>query len=174
MKGLVHIYCGDGKGKTTAAVGLAIRAAGNERKVLVTRFLKNDASGEVKILKHIPYITVLFNKKEFGFTFTMTQKEREEAAIYYQEMLIEAINMAINENFDILILDEIMAAYRENLINQYELLSFLKNKPESLEVIMTGRNPDEDLISLADYVSEIKKIKHPYDQGMPARQGIEM
>jgi ATP:corrinoid adenosyltransferase len=173
MEGLIHIYCGDGKGKSTAAVGLGVRAAGCGKKVLMVRFLKNDCSGEVAILSDIPGIHLVPCKKEFGFTFNMTEQVKKEAKEYYSEVMKEVLNKACEEEYDLLIMDEIMAAYRENLIPRQELIDFLSNKPEGLEVVLTGRNPDEKLVELADYVSEMKKIKHPYEKGIPARRGIE-
>lgn len=174
MRGLIHIYCGDGKGKTSAAVGLAVRAAGNHMKILVMRFLKTDDSGEVLILKKIPGIHVMPCDREFGFTFCMSDDVRMEASEYYNERLRAVIQMSEQESYDVLILDEIMSAYREGMVEREVLIEFLKHKPDSLEVILTGRNPDEELVELADYVSEINKVKHPFDQGIPARNGIEM
>ena len=158
MDSCVHIYCGDGKGKTTAAVGLAVRAAGCGRKVLITRFLKTDHSGEVAALGLIPGITVTPCEKSFGFTFRMTEEQKKEAAVYYTALLDRTLKKAAKGGYHMLVLDEIMAVMNCGLV---------------LEVVMTGREPSEELISLADYVSEIRKVKHPYDQGISAREGIE-
>ena len=147
-QGLIHIYCGDGKGKTSAAIGLAVRAAGSGLKVLFTRFLKNESSGELAILDDISQIKVL--------------------------QLWRAIELEIlTGRYDVLVIDEFMAAYRYDLIPKEEAIEFLEKKPKELEIVLTGRNPDEKLIELADYVSEIKKVKHPFDQGIYARKGIE-
>lgn len=173
MKGLIHIYCGDGKGKTTCATGLAIRAAGNNMNVLMIRFLKNDNSSELSILNTIERITVIPCEKEFGFFFQMTEEQKREAKKVYSSLLHSAIEQVKNQSFQLLIMDEVMAALKYNLIEESELISFLEQKPYNLEVVLTGRDPSEKLLSIADYVSEIKKLKHPFDQGIQARKGIE-
>lgn len=171
--GLIHIYCGDGKGKTSAAAGLAVRAAGWGKRTLFVRFLKNENSGEVKALKQISEIEVLPLKKSYGFFSSLTEEEKKEAQATYRELWREAVSLISGGSFDILVADEFMAAYNYGLIPQEEALRFLKEKPESLEVVLTGRNPDPQLVELADYVSEIRKIKHPFDRGVGARRGIE-
>ena len=173
MEGLIHIYCGDGKGKTTAALGLVLRAAGSGMKVLIGRFLKNDLSSEVNLLNSIDGITLIPCKKQFGFYSKMSPEQKKEAAIYYDSLLKNIISTVINENYDLLILDEVIPAFQYELINQEELIHFLKYKPSQLEVVLTGRDPSADLLSIADYVSNIQKIKHPFDKGIPARTGIE-
>lgn len=172
MKGCIHIYCGDGKGKTTAAVGLAVRAAGRGKKVLAARFLKTDDSGEVAVLNTIRGIVVQPCVKTFGFYAQMTEEQKIEAAEYYQNLLEESWEMA-QDGFDLLILDEIMAACRYGLVREEWLIEKLSQKREDLEVVLTGRNPSKELTELADYISEICKVKHPYDDGLPARKGIE-
>ncbi len=170
-KGLVHIYCGDGKGKTSAAIGLAVRAAGRGKKVLISRFLKTDDSGEVMILKEIPGITVLPCEKSFGFLFRMSEEQKKEAASYYQEQFEKTVKMA--ERYDLLILDEMMASISGKMVPEERVLQFLQEKPENLEVVLTGRNPSDRLKEEADYISEILAVRHPYEQGIPAREGIE-
>lgn len=173
MKGCIHIYCGDGKGKTTAAVGLAVRAAGRKKKILVSRFLKTDDSGEVAVLDRIPGITVVPCRKTFGFYFQMTDKQKAEAKTYYSQMFDEVWERAAADSFDMVVLDEIMAACNYGLVDEEKVRKALEEKPENLEVVMTGRNPSEGLLRLADYVSEIQKKKHPFDEGVAAREGIE-
>lgn len=173
MDSCVHIYCGDGKGKTTAAVGLAVRAAGCKKKVLVTRFLKTDHSGEVSVLAQIPGITVTPCEKSFGFFFRMTDEQKKEAAVYYTELLKLTLKQAAAGGFDLLILDEIMAVMNFGLVREETVREFITNRPPALEVVLTGRDPSEEMTALADYVSEIRKIKHPYDKGIQARKGIE-
>ena len=143
-QGLIHIYCGDGKGKTSAAIGLAVRAAGSGLKVLFTRFLKN-----------------------------LSEEKKQEVRETYLQ-LWRAIELEVlTGRYDVLVIDEFMAAYKYDLIPKDEAIEFLKKKPKELEIVLTGRNPDEKLVELADYVSEIKKVKHPFDQGIYARKGIE-
>lgn len=173
MDSCVHIYCGDGKGKTTAAIGLAVRASGCGKKVLIARFLKTDHSGEVPVLTQIPGITVLPCEKSFGFFTRMTETQKKEAAIYYTALLKAALKKAAEEAYDMLILDEIMAVTNFGLVNAKTVQDFITTRPTGLEVVLTGRDPSEELIALADYVSEIRKIKHPYDKGISARKGIE-
>ncbi|MBD7912995.1 MULTISPECIES: cob(I)yrinic acid a,c-diamide adenosyltransferase [Clostridium] len=174
MRGLVHIYCGEGKGKTTTSIGLSVRAAGNGMKVIFTQFLKNNDSSELKILNSIENIDLIPCEESFGFFFNMTDEQKVEAKKVYSSLLTSVLKKSKEADYDMLVLDEIMAAYNYNLVDRDELIEFLKNKPEKLEVVMTGRNPDEKLIELADYVSNIQKIKHPYDKGIFARKGIEM
>ena len=162
----VHIYTGDGKGKTTAAVGLAVRFAGNGGKVLFTQFLKDGTSSELRILKQIPEITVYSAEKNFGFTFRMDEETKQQARA-------EALRRAAEESYGLLILDEIAAAYRTELIDRERLLTFLEERPQNLEVVLTGRDLAEELLSYADYVSEVRKIKHPFERGITAREGIE-
>ncbi len=173
MKSCIHIYCGDGKGKTTAAIGLSVRASGCGKKVLVTRFLKTDHSGEVKVLDAIPGITVTPCERSFGFFTRMTEEQKKEAAVYYSQLLASTLEKAVNEEYDLLVMDEIMAVCNYGLVDEEKVREFLVDRPKGLEVVLTGRNPSKELTDLADYVSEIHKIKHPYDQGLNARKGIE-
>ena len=172
-KSCVHIYCGDGKGKTTAALGLAARAAGRGKKVMIVRFLKNDDSGEVSILNNIPNILVKPCKKTYGFFFQITKNQKKEEKQYYQALFHEAWNQVIEDEYDLLVLDEIMAACNYGLVSEEEVISCLCRRPFFLEVVMTGRNPSHELLEMADYISEIQKRKHPYDRGLSAREGIE-
>ncbi|MCI9161871.1 MAG: cob(I)yrinic acid a,c-diamide adenosyltransferase [Lachnospiraceae bacterium] len=169
----IHIYCGNGKGKTSAALGLAVRAAGRGKRVLIVRFLKTEDSGEVSILRRIPGITVTPCDHEFGFTFQMGVEEKAEAAKYYRQRFEEACHEAVSCGYDILILDEILAACSSSMVREEDVINFLKNPPAHLEIVLTGRNPSRQLLEMADYVSEIRMEKHPYQKGLPARKGIE-
>lgn len=169
----VHIYCGDGKGKTTAAMGLCIRAAGSGKKVVIYQFLKNNTTSEIDSLNRIPNITRIEGKDKMKFTFNMTEEEKCELKDYYTEKFKEVIDFAKKNNADLLFFDEIIYAILNNIFDEKYLIEFLNTKPNSLEVVLTGRNPSEELIGIADYVSEIKKIKHPFEKGIPSRKGIE-
>jgi cob(I)alamin adenosyltransferase len=171
--GLVHIYCGDGKGKTTAALGLALRCSGRGKKVLIVQFLKNHDTGEINSIARIPEITLLRGKSANCFSLYMTEEQKNMCRILHNNNLKQALQLCENQEYKLIILDEIIGAYNKNLIDSELLLNFLQNKPQELEVVMTGRNPDKTLLSLADYISEIKKIKHPFDKGIKAREGIE-
>lgn len=172
-KGCIHIYTGDGKGKTTACVGLSVRCAGAGNKVVFTQFLKDNTSSEIELLKNLPNVEFVPNDRTFGFTFLMTPEEKEDAAQYYRRHFEEAIQHAKESDAGLLVLDEIISVYNENLVDREAVCDFLRNKPQHLEVALSGREPAKELIDLADYVSEIKKIKHPFDSGIQARKGIE-
>lgn len=172
-QGLIHIYCGHGKGKTTAALGLAIRCAGSGRQVYFLQFLKGSPTSELTILEQIPNITIQRNDQDFGFSFAMTPEEKEIVTQMHNQNLKTAIQACRQEGYDLLILDECMGALSTGLLDADLLREFIAQKPPTLELVMTGRNPPEDLVAIADYVSEINKIKHPYDLGIPARCGID-
>ena len=171
-KGLIHIYCGDGKGKTTAAMGLAVRAAGAGRRVLILQFLKDGASAEFASLAHVPGIEVVPQTRRFGFSWTLSQEERAEALAYYTGLLEETFTRAAG-GIDLLVLDEAVGTVSAGLLDGERLLALLGTKPPALEVVLTGRDPSRALLDAADYVTEMKKIKHPFDQGVPARRGVE-
>ena len=173
-KSCVHIYCGDGKGKSTAVMGLAVRAAGCGKNVVLTQFLKDGKSSELNILRELPQVTVLTCEKQFGFFWNMTEDQKAEARAAYQELFDKAVQTAKEENVFLLVMDEFMAAYNHGMIDREKALAFLKGRPEGLEVALTGRDPAPELLELADYVSEVRKVKHPFDEGVSARKGIEM
>ena len=172
-QGIIHIYCGDGKGKTTAATGLAVRAAGSGMKVLFARFLKNENSAELCVLDQIPGIEVIHLPKSYGFYNTQSEEEKAETKQMYEELWKYALDRAKNGACDMLVMDEFMAADRYGLIPHEEAIQFLKEKPEGLEVVLTGRDPSDELLELADYISEVKMVRHPFEKGIRARKGIE-
>lgn len=171
--GLTHIYCGDGKGKTTASMGLALRAIGNDLKVVIVQFLKDGNSSEVKLLKNYPNVAFFANKQIKCFTNAMNESQLLECTNANNEILKEAIKLCEADCCDFLLLDEIIACINKELLDVNLLFDFIKNRPSNIELVMTGRDPQDKLIELADYVSEIRKIKHPYDKGINARKGIE-
>lgn len=173
VKGCLHIYCGDGKGKTTAAVGLAVRAAGYGMKVLFCQCMKDGSSSEVKMLEKLG-IDYCCCREKFGFFWNMTEEQKKDAACAYTQLFLDVTKKAAEEGYEMLVIDEFMSAYEHGLIDQKKALAFLVNRPQGLEVILTGRDPGEELLELADYVTEMKKRKHPFDQGVGARRGIEM
>lgn len=173
VKGCLHIYCGDGKGKTTASVGLAVRAAGHGMKVLFCQCMKDGSSSEVEMLEKLG-ITYRCCTERFGFFWNMTEEQKERAGQAYTRLFEDVTRTAEEEKYDLLVIDEFMSAYNHGLICQKTALAFLTHRPEHLEVVLTGRDPGEELIELADYVTEMRKVKHPFDQGIPARKGIEM
>lgn len=171
MRGLIHLYCGDGKGKTTAAVGLAIRAAGAGKKVLFTQFYKNGSSSEIPLLREIENIETMHCPVSYGFYKNMSETQKIQAKHDYGMLLDEVLEKA--ENMDVLVLDEAVSACNHGTVSEDEIAAFLENKPHGLEVVLTGREPSLRLMELADYISEIKKIKHPFDKGISARKGVE-
>lgn len=174
QEGKIHIYSGDGKGKTTASVGLAVRAAGYGLNVLFTQFLKNGKSSELKILKKIPGIRLLLTKPISKFVFLMNQEEKEKTKKLTQEYFEEIIRIAREKQIDLLIMDEILGALTTGMLAEEKLLKFIQEKPKNLEMVLTGRDPSEPLIDIADYYSKIESIKHPYEtEGLKAREGIE-
>lgn len=170
---MIHIYFGDGKGKTTAAVGLAARAAGSNMKVLFVQFLKTEFSGERHTLSHTENITLTFCPLELKFTFEMDEKEKLQAAKVFKGIFDSSVTTALTERYDMVILDEIFDVINNEMISEAEVFEFVANAPVSMEIIMTGHNPSERFIEAADYVTEFKKIKHPYDKGITGRIGIE-
>lgn len=170
--GLVHIYCGDGKGKTTAAIGLAVRAAGAGMKVCFCQLMKTADSSELEPLSSIKGIELRLPKNEFGFTWNMSEEEKKILSELNNQVLEELI-VSISENeYEVVVLDEIMSAYNNNLINKERVLYMLDNH-EGVELVLTGRNPEKEVSERADYVSEMRKICHPYEKGVSSRLGIE-
>lgn len=173
MFGLIHIYFGDGKGKTTAAVGLAVRCAGRGNKVLLVQFLKSRDSGELYSLAKLPDIEVMRGKESKKFTFQMNEEEKHALLIEHNKMFEQVLEKIKNGGYSLLILDEVIGALNAKVFEMPKLIEFLRHKPENLEVVLTGRNPAPELVEIADYVSEMRKVKHPMDKGIMAREGIE-
>jgi cob(I)alamin adenosyltransferase len=159
-KGLIQIYCGDGKGKTTAALGLSVRALGSGMNVLFVQFLKSVETGELNTLAALSQIRVL--------------RGTDKSLSAHNSIFREAVLLCRSGQAELLVLDEVIGAYNRELVDREALLDFLRNKPEFVEVVLTGRNPPQELLELADYVSEIRKAKHPFDRGISARKGIEL
>lgn len=176
-KGLIHLYYGEGKGKTTAATGLAMRAAGCGKHVLFVQFLKNDQSGEVTILKGMPCVSYFSDgNMPKGFYHNMNEEQKQALRISQRE-LFEKVKQYLSsiplDESGLLVLDELTYVYAWGILDKETVLSFLKNKPEALEVVITGREPERELLDMADYVTEMKMEKHPFSKGIPARRGIE-
>lgn len=174
MKGLVHIYTGNGKGKTTASVGLGIRACGRGLKVLMVQFLKGSETGELITIKKLEPGFILHRGTELKkFTWNMNEEEKQQTRREQQALFGYAVKEAGTGNWDLMILDEILGAISSGMMELEAVTEFVKNKPETMELVLTGRNAPPGLIELADYVSEINAVKHPMDKGIPARKGIE-
>lgn len=170
QSGLIQVYTGSGKGKTTAALGLALRAAGQDKKVALLQFMKCGQFGEVKALKKIKNITVQqFGRPSFVDCRKITSEDKKLA----QGGIKTAERLMRTKKFDLMILDEINVALKFKLISLNELIKLIKKKPKNLELVLTGRFAHSQIIKLAHLVSEIKKIKHYFDRGVRARRGIE-
>ncbi|MDO5292991.1 MAG: cob(I)yrinic acid a,c-diamide adenosyltransferase [bacterium] len=170
---MVHVYHGEGKGKTTAAMGLAVRSAGCGNRVVIVQFLKGSQTGELSILQRIPEIRVLRNKEDLGFVWTMSEEEKERTKCMHNDNLKKAMELVAEGNCDLLVLDELSAAYRRGLIEKDMVQRLLETRTEQLEIVITGRNPDALFIEHADYITEMRKERHPYEKGIPARRGVE-
>ena len=171
MSGLIHLYCGDGKGKTTAALGLALRAAGAGKQVVFTQFFKDGSSSEIEPLAALPCVRVFHADTVRGFYRNMTPTQREQAGKDYTALFRQVTQAA--QEADLLILDEIVSACNRGVVPEKLVTDFLREKPARLEVVLTGRNPSAALLELADYITEMRKLRHPFDRGIGARKGIE-
>lgn len=167
--GLLHIYCGDGKGKTTASLGLAVRALGAGMRVCFVQFMKGGETAELNTLRHLPDITVLRCDKQYGFFNNMSEKEKTEITDCHNQLISDAFRTGA----DMIILDEFNLAYGYGLMDKAIAEQQILHGREKSEIILTGRNPDEAFVQAADYVSEIICVKHPYEKGITARKGIE-
>ena len=165
---MIQIYCGDGKGKTTAAIGLAVRAAGRGNPVVIAQFLKSADSGERLILGKLSGVTLLEIPDEMKFVFAMNEEEKRaererQTALFEKAAALSELNGA-----GVLVLDELCSAVSTGMVT-----AFLDRRPAELEVVITGRDPAAELERRADYITEMKKRRHPFDQGQAARKGIE-
>jgi len=171
--GLVHLYTGDGKGKTTAAIGLAVRAAGTGKKVVFTQFMKGRETGELNTLSKIDNIEIIRNDKDLGW-YKRGDAQQAKAFSELHNKTLDRIEELIEKNeCDVVILDEITYPYNYDLIDKDRLEKLILDKPKYLEIVLTGRNADVFFSDNADYITEMKKIRHPYDKGISAREGIE-
>ena len=166
---MIQLYTGEGKGKTTAAMGLAIRAAGRGKKVVIVQFLKGRGTGELHSLALIPNITVIRNSEAKGFFHTASPEIRLKITEENNENLKAALAMP----YDLIVLDEVCAAYDLEAIDRKAVDDLLRSFNQEKELVLTGRNPPGYFCDAADYVSEIHSVKHPFDRGIQAREGIE-
>ena len=166
---MIHIYHGNGKGKTTASVGLAVRMAGFNKKVLFTQFLKCGTSCELDILKKCENITILCKPKPHGFFITLSEEAKDEV----KKECNDLFNEITNNTASLIVLDEILDAINLGILEEKKVISFLESKKENTEIVLTGRNPSEKMTGIADYVTKMQCEKHPFEKGIQARKGIE-
>lgn len=172
VSGLVHLYVGDGKGKTTAAVGLAVRAVGHEEPVLFCQFLKGRETGEIAQLRALG-IEVQRAKTGERFFFQLSPAEQEELRKTHGQCLQEAAQAAAEGRYRLIVLDEVVDAANCGAVEYPALLALLAGRAPGVELVLTGRNPDPQLVEQADYLTEFVCRKHPYQRGIAARAGVE-
>jgi cob(I)alamin adenosyltransferase len=170
MNGRIHIYTGNGKGKTSAALGLALRAAGNGMKTFIGQFMKGSEYGELKILENIKEIEV----EQFGWEKCI---RKEDVQPFHKEKTREGLQKcfekAAGKEFDIIILDEILVSLWFGLVEEMDVIDFIDKHPRDKELVLTGRYATEKIMDTADLVTEMRCIKHYYDKGIVSRKGIE-
>ncbi len=169
MTGYIHLYSGNGKGKTTAALGLALRAAGAGKTVFIAQFVKGMHYSEIDALKSLPAIEL----KQFGLDCFIVNKPAQTDIDAARRGLKEVTVIIAEGKYDMVILDEVCIALYYHLFNIEEVLSLLKSKPEQMEIVLTGRYAPPELYEIADLVTEMNEIKHYYNSGIEARKGIE-
>ncbi|MDR1620668.1 MAG: cob(I)yrinic acid a,c-diamide adenosyltransferase [Clostridiales bacterium] len=171
--GLIHIYTGDGKGKSTAALGLALRAAGRKKQVVIAQFLKGGDTGELYTLAHIPNITLMRNSRDYGFFHTLDDADKQAVYRENTQNLLTACELAQKGQCDMLILDEIWPAYNLRAVDTQAMERLLAEKKTAPELVLTGRDAPASFIEKADYVTNMQCAKHPFTRGIAAREGIE-
>lgn len=169
MKGYIQLYTGHGKGKTTAALGLAIRAIGAGKTVYVGQFVKGMPYSELEALKRFPEITIV----QYGLDCFIQNEPTENDIQAARDGLRKLTSIIENNQYDIVIMDEVCIALYYRLFEVREVAYLLSKKPEAMEIIMTGRFAPQELLDLADLVTEMKEVKHYYKNGVEARKGIE-
>ncbi len=170
MKGYVQVYTGNGKGKTTAALGLALRAAGAGKHVFIAQFVKGTKYSELKSIARLaPEVTL----KQYGRKNFIHNKPTTDDILAAQNGLKEVREIIRSGKYDIVILDEANIATHFNLFSVEDLLSVVAEKPPAVELVITGRYADRRIIECADLITEMREVKHYYQKGVPAREGIE-
>jgi len=169
-KGLIHVYTGPGKGKTTAAIGLGVRAAGAGLKVIMIQFMKGRRYSELDAIQKIPNFTVV----QYGRDEFVSKEKPEQIDIDFAKKGFEHAKKVVQEGkHDMVILDEINVAVDYNLVSLKDVLKLVDEKPEKIELVLTGRYAPPEVVKIADLVTEMLEIKHPYQKGVLARKGID-
>lgn len=168
---MIHLYTGEGKGKTTAAIGLAVRAAGNGFPVIFSQFMKGNDSGELHSLAQLAQVQILRSEKNFGFYKNMSDADKRELTQIHNRMLEELIRAAENDSCKMIVLDEITYPVKWELLDDGKLKKLLAYR--NVELVLTGRDPADFLTEAADYLTEMQCVRHPFEKGVAARRGIE-
>lgn len=173
-RGLVQVYTGDGKGKTTAALGQGLRSCGCGLKVCMVQFLKGGDTGELHSVEKLhPLFEIFRFEKPRGFFWTLSEQEKQELKEDIDKGFGFIKNVVAGGECDVLIIDELLGVLGNKLLEVGEVLELLKSKPDNMEIIITGRNVPKEILDAADLVTEMKEIKHYFRDGVPARKGIE-
>ncbi|MBQ4537903.1 MAG: cob(I)yrinic acid a,c-diamide adenosyltransferase [Lachnospiraceae bacterium] len=185
---MIQLYTGEGKGKTTAAIGQAVRAAGNGYPVVFAQFMKGNDSGELHVLENLPNVKILRSNKNFGFYSTMTEAEKQEITGIHNQILDELLETMKKKQVFLAVLDEVTYPINWGLLDIEKLKEVLRygrevsmqssSRTESVlsnspELVLTGREAEDFLAEAADYITEMKCVRHPYQMGIAARKGIE-
>lgn len=174
MNNKLHVYTGDGKGKTTAAMGLALRSLGHGNRVLVAQFMKSGNSGELKAFRRFPEAVVMTAPPIAGFTFRMTEEQKRQTAQDQTAFAEEVAARAVQEQPRTVILDELCAALYSGMVARETAEALLGEALRWGETVVTGRDAPDWLLARADYVSRVQAEKHPFvTEGLPARKGVE-
>jgi len=168
---MIHVYCGDGKGKTTAALGLILRHVGAGGQAVLAQFLKSAPTGELATLERLG-VPVYRNELPHGFFPNMSEETKAKVRELHDHTLSEVTRLARANKCSLLVLDELNAALTLELVDREAVLALLNNHGEA-ELVITGRDPCTEVLEQADYVTEMKLVKHPYEKGVKARKGIE-
>lgn len=179
---MIHLYSGEGRGKTSIAVGTAVRMSGAGKRVIFAQFMKGQESSEIGILGSLPGVEICCVPESFPFYNGMSEEQMESITKYHNDILMHIMDEVklVGEMGEdgqspqlLVVLDEITYPISWNLVDQTMVRRLLSDLPESVELIMTGRNPSEEMIAFSDYWSEVMMKRHPYEKGVMARKGVE-
>ena len=169
---MIHLYTGNGKGKTSAAIGLAVRAAGRGQRICFSQFMKGSDSGELYAMRCLPQIEILRSEKDYGFYSSMSEQDKKELTEVHNRILRALLLAAEEGRCHVIVLDESSYPVNWGLLD-ISLLKNLLSFADRIEIVLTGRDPADFLTECADYLTEMQNRRHPYEKGTRARKGIE-
>lgn len=174
---MIHLYTGEGKGKTTAAAGLCIRAAGQGFRVCFAQFMKGNDTGELHVLRNLPNVTILRSENNFGFYGSMSEADKVELTEIHNRILDRLLADAESGTWHMIVMDEVTYPVKWGLMDEKKLRRLLEfgkeDRDHEVEIVLTGRDAGEFLEDSADYITRLECVRHPYDRGVKARKGIE-